>query len=179
MSATLPRRPRRPRHPALPRRLVALATTLALLAATTAGPALAAGGGGQVSFTQAQQYFMCTVCGEPLNVARSPEAYNENDELRLLIKQGKTIPQIKRAMVAQYGEDVLADPPKHGFAVLLVVIPAVVVAGGLVVLALTIPRWRRRAGAQAAAAASDGHAAGLALSDEDAERLAADLARRD
>ena len=167
------------RRPALSP-LLAVAVALALLVAATAGPALAAtaGGRGTVSFTQAQQYFMCTVCGEPLNVARAPEAYNENDELRRLIRQGKTIPQIKRAMVAQYGEDVLADPPKHGFALLLVVIPAAVVAAGLVVLALTIPRWRARAAAQAAAASDGGDAAaGPALSDEDARRLDADLAR--
>jgi cytochrome c-type biogenesis protein CcmH len=154
-----------------------LAALVGLLVAIPGAPALAAAPGDrpQVSFTRAQEDFMCTACHEPLNVARSPEAYDENAELRRLIKRGDTIDQIKAGMVAQYGEGVLADPPKHGFAVLLVVIPVAVVVAGLAVLVLTIPRWRRRAARQAAVEA---RSAEPAISDRDAQRLDADLARR-
>jgi cytochrome c-type biogenesis protein CcmH len=139
-----------------------------------AAATLVAGPRSPVSFTQAQQYFMCTACHEALNVARSPEAFDENAELRRLIKRGDTIDQIKRGMVDQYGEAVLADPPKHGFAVLLVVIPVAVLVVGALTLLLTIPRWRRRA----AAAARDPASALPGLSDADAERLDAELARQ-
>ena len=105
------------------RRLGALLAVTVIVLSGPAGAALAAPVA-SVSFTQAQQQFMCTVCHEPLNVARSPEAYNENDELRLLIRQGKTMSQVKRGMIAQYGDAVLADPPAHGFNLLVFVIPA-------------------------------------------------------
>lgn len=155
------------------RATAALAASLLLLATAGAPAFAAASSHPRVSFTQAQQQFMCTICGEPLNEARSPEAYNENAELRRLIGRGETLAQIKREMVVQYGSAVLSDPPKRGFSLLLVVIPAVVVALGIAVVAVTIPRWRRRA----AAAAAEPRPPDPAVSDEDARRLNADLAR--
>jgi cytochrome c-type biogenesis protein CcmH/NrfF len=158
-----------------PRRLVALLVALLAPAALPAAPAArAATGHARVSFTQAQQQFNCTICHEPLNEARSAEAYQENALLRTLIARGDTMAQIKRAMVANYGVGVLANPPKRGFAVLIVVVPVAVIVLGIVVLASTIPRWRRRAAAQERAPRTETQA----LSDADRERLAADLARR-
>lgn len=158
-----------------------LAGLLLLLAAlsgvtlTGAPAARAATGHAKVSFTQAQQQFNCLICHEPLNEARSAQAYQENALLRTLIARGDTMPQIKRAMVANYGVGVLANPPKRGFAVLIVVVPVAVIALGLILLAYTIPRWRRRAAAQAR---QPGETA-PAISDADEQRLAADLAQRD
>jgi cytochrome c-type biogenesis protein CcmH/NrfF len=148
----------------------------ALLALALLSPACAAAdGGGTVSFTQAQMQFNCTICHEPLNEARSDEAYQENALLRKLIARGDTMAQITRAMVLNYGVSVLANPPKRGFAALIVIVPAAVIVLGLAVLAYTIPRWRRRAGGRAERAA----APPPRLSDTDAQRLAADLARRE
>jgi cytochrome c-type biogenesis protein CcmH/NrfF len=150
--------------------LVAALTLLAAAATSRALPARAA-----VSFPQAQQQFNCTICHEPLNEAHSGEAFEENTTLRTLIAKGDSMAQIKRAMIANYGISVLANPPKHGFAVLIVVIPVAVIVLGLLVLAFTIPRWRRRAAQQA----QEPRPPGPAISDADEERLAADLARRD
>ena len=50
-----------------------------------------------------------TTCGVPLNIAESPRAEQERAEIRRLIAQGRTKQQIKAALVAQYGPDVLAD----------------------------------------------------------------------
>ena len=156
------------------RRLAAPLLAALLALAATGGPALAAASSHpRVSYTQVQQQFMCTICGEPLNEAHSPEAYNENAELRKLIGRGDSIDQIKHEMVVQYGSAVLADPPKRGFSLLLVIIPALVVAAGIGVVTVTLPRWRRRA----AAAAAEPRAAGPPLSAEDARRLDADLGR--
>jgi cytochrome c-type biogenesis protein CcmH/NrfF len=153
-----------------------LAGLIALATLTAAQPAHgAATHHGQVSFTRAQQQFNCTICHEPLNEARSAEAYQENALLRTLIAHGDTMPQIRRTMVANYGVAVLANPPKHGFAVLIVIVPVAVILLGLVVLVYTIPRWRRRATEQD----QQPPAAAPAISDADQQRLAADLARRD
>jgi cytochrome c-type biogenesis protein CcmH/NrfF len=155
-----------------PRRITAalLATLVALV--SCAGPALAAGSS-HLSLPRIQQDFMCTICHEPLNEARSDEAYQENGLLRQLIARGDGLPQIKRVMVSQYGPGVLADPPAHGFNLLAYIIPGVVIALGV---AVTIPRWRRRAARQKAEQPPD--PAGSPLSDEDADRLDADLARQ-
>lgn len=158
--------------------LAGLALALAALTGGALGGAPAAGaatGHGKVSFTQAQQQFNCTICHEPLNEARSAEAYQENALLRTLIARGDTMAQIRRAMVTNYGIAVLANPPKRGFAVLIVVVPVAVIALGLLLVAYTIPRWRRRASAQSRRPDTPAPA----ISDADERRLAADLARRD
>ncbi len=155
------------------RRTIALLTATLMLA-IEAGPAVAASTAPRVSFTQVQQQFMCTVCGESLTVARSPQAYSENQYLRDLIRAGTTESQIKRDMVAQYGPAVLAKPPAHGFSLLVYVIPAALLVLGIAVLALTIPRWRNRSRTSAAAPISTGPV----LSDDDARRLDADIVAR-
>ena len=155
--------------------LLAALLAVTALACAQPAPARAAANHGKVSFTQAQQQFNCTICHEPLNEARSAEAYQENALLRRLIARGDTLGQIKRTMIANYGIAVLANPPKKGFAVLIVVVPVAVIALGLVLLVYTIPRWRRRAAVQA----QQPRAEAPAISDADEQRLAADLARRD
>ena len=158
------------------RRLIAPVLSALLALGSLGAPAHAAAAHhGKVSFTAAQQQFNCTICHEPLNEARSAEAYQENTLLRTLIARGDTMAQIRRTMVANYGVAVLANPPKHGFAVLIVIVPVAVILLGLLVLAYTIPRWRRRAAEQE----RQPQTAAPPISDADQERLAADLARRD
>jgi cytochrome c-type biogenesis protein CcmH/NrfF len=162
----------------LRRRLVAplVSVLLALASLSAAAPAHAASTHhGSVSFTQAQQQFNCTICHEPLNEAKSAEAYQENALLRTLIAHGNSMAQIRHTMVVNYGVAVLANPPKRGFAVLIVIVPVAVILLGLVILAYTIPRWRRRAAAQE----REPPMAAPAISDADQQRLAADLASRD
>jgi cytochrome c-type biogenesis protein CcmH len=161
-----------------PRRLLTALLTALVLATAIAPAALptaavAAQPAPRVSFDQMQQEFMCTLCGEALNVARSPQAYSENETLRQLVAKGLDANQIKQAMVDNYGPGVLAKPPAHGFNLLVYLIPAAVVVLILAVLGYTLPRWRRRSRAQAAEPA----ATGPRLSDEDARRLDADLAQ--
>jgi cytochrome c-type biogenesis protein CcmH/NrfF len=155
------------------RRLGPAALVVALVLALAAGPALAATS--HTSFEQAQSQFMCVLCHEPLNEARSDEAYTENAYVRQLIAHGDTLAEIKHEMILQYGPGVLAVPPASGFSLLVFVIPGAVIVLGLALIAYTIPRWRRRASAQAAGAPV---LAGPRISDEDARRLDADLARQ-
>ena len=88
---------------------------------------------------------MCTACHESLAVAQSPEAYAERNYIRGLINQGETKARIESDLVQQYGPAVLAVPPAHGFNLLVYAVPPLVVLAGIIVLIVTIPRWRRRA----------------------------------
>lgn len=119
-----------------------------------------------------EEQVMCVVCKTPLAVANGPQADAERQEILALIAQGKTEAQIKAALVQAYGDRVLALPPDKGFDLAVYLIPIGAVALALVLLALALPRWRRRSPPPAAAA-------GPALSAEDARRLDEDLARYD
>lgn len=150
-----------------------------LLATALMSPAAApaANAGGRASFTQIEGDVMCVVCHEPLAVAQSPEAFQERDYIRGLINQGKSRREIENDLVQQYGPAVLAKPPAHGFNLLVYVIPPVAVILGIVAVAVTLPRWRRRTRQAAALAAAAPHPAGPAFSPADARRLDEDLRR--
>lgn len=158
--------------------LLALALVAAILvpaALVPAGPAAAATPQPQpkVSYTQMLYDFMCLACHESLAVAQSPESYSERQYLRTLISQGKTKKQIEQAMVAAYSPAVLASPPAHGFSLVVYVLPPVLVVLAIAGLALTLPKWRRRA--RLSAVQNPPPTAPLAPAD--AERLSKDLAR--
>ena len=80
---------------------------------------------------------MCVECGTVLSVSNSPVAQQERDFIRRQIAAGKTKEQIKAALVAEYGEDVLAEPERSGFnlALWLVPIALVLLAAGAIVVA--------------------------------------------
>jgi cytochrome c-type biogenesis protein CcmH len=117
---------------------------------------------------------MCVTCKIPLAIAQSPQADRERAFIQRLIDQGLTEAQIKRVLVAEYGPAVLALPSSHGFGLAAYLVPVVVVLALLAVLALLLPRWRRRTREGAAA---DAHT--TTLSPADAARLEADIARFD
>jgi cytochrome c-type biogenesis protein CcmH len=52
--------------------------------------------------------------------------------------------QLKAAMVAQYGQEVLAQPPASGFNLTVYILPPAIFLGGLALLAYTLPKWRAR-----------------------------------
>ena len=54
---------------------------------------------------------MCPVCGTTLELASdSPQAIREREFIRGLIAEGRTKEEIKDALVAEFGEEVLATP---------------------------------------------------------------------
>jgi cytochrome c-type biogenesis protein CcmH len=89
---------------------------------------------------------MCPVCGTSLGLAReAPPAQRERAFIARLVDRCQGKRQIKAALVAQFGSDVLALPPDRGFDGSAYVMP---LAGGLAALAasvLLLGRWRRRA----------------------------------
>lgn len=155
-------------------RLAILALTAILVIANTAGAAGAASGAtAKTSYLDVVDDVMCVVCHEALNVAQSPEAFQEREYIRQEIAQGKTRKQIENDLVQQYGPAVLARPPANGVNVLVYIVPPVVVILGIVIIAIFIPRWRRRA-READASAPE---AGATLDAADAKRLNEDLGR--
>ncbi len=149
-------------------RPLALAAALALWLA----PAAAADQP-HASLPQIERQVMCVTCKIPLNVAESPQADRERAYIRSLIESGQDEAQIKRALVSQYGAAVLGLPADHGFGVAAYLVPLAAVLGLAALLAVLLPRWRRRS--RAAHAGEDP----APLPAADAARLESDLARFD
>jgi cytochrome c-type biogenesis protein CcmH len=122
-----------------------IASLLALIAIVLAPAAQAqAAAQPRASLTEIESEVMCTACREPLAVAQSPEADQERDYIRTLIAQGLTKKQIEQNLVAQYGVGVLGKPPAHGFNLSIYILPPAILIVGIGILAVTLPRWRRR-----------------------------------
>ena len=142
--------------------LAAIALSAAIPAAAFAAPA---------SLVDVEDEVMCTTCNVPLNIAESPQADRERALIRDLIAKGLDKEQVKAALVAEYGEDVLALPDSDGIGWTAYAIPfalLVALAGGL---ALLLPSWRRRS------PQGIGDSTVSKLSDDEARRLDDDLGR--
>ena len=116
---------------------------------------------------------MCPICGTLLELSTSPQAERERAFIRRQIAAGRSKQQIKDALVAEYGEEVLAVPGDSGFDLSAYLVPVVAFLIGAVALALGVVRWRRRGAGGARATAR------RAPQGEDAARLESDLARYD
>jgi cytochrome c-type biogenesis protein CcmH len=81
----------------------------------------------RASLPDVEDEVMCTICGTLLAESDSPQAERERALIRRLIAQGKDKEQIKDALVAQYGERVLATPSGHGFDLLAWIVPALAI----------------------------------------------------
>jgi cytochrome c-type biogenesis protein CcmH len=154
----------------VPRVLVAL--TVSVLAAALAAPAL--GGTPRTSLPDIEDEVMCPICGTLLQLAESPQAQRERAFVRRQIAAGKDKAEIKDALLAQYGRDVLALPSGTGFDLSAYLVPAIAFVIAAVALGFGIARWRRSGGDSGSPPpTTDGPGR------EDAERLEADLARYD
>jgi cytochrome c-type biogenesis protein CcmH len=124
-----------------PRTPLALA---ALLACALALLAPAAGRGASASLPDIEDEVMCTICGTLLAESASPQADRERAFIRGLIARGQTKAQIENALVAQYGQQVLATPSAHGFDLLAWLVPGVAIAAALGAIAFVLVRQRSR-----------------------------------
>jgi len=149
------------------------ARALALAALALALLAPAAGAAERASLTEIEKQVMCPVCGTLLQLAESPQAQRERVFINRLIAEGKSEEQVKDALVAEYGDEVLALPPGSGFSLSAYVVPIIAFLIAAAALAVGVLRWRRADGG----GGSGPRAAGP--SDADAERLDADIARYD
>lgn len=150
------------------RRLAFLAALLAALTPALAGAAVRQ----RTTMAAVLPYVMCVTCHIPLANAQSPQAEQERTYIQQQIDHGDTFAQVKKALVVEYGNQVLALPPASGIDLVVYAVPIGVVVALAALLVVLLPRWRRRARAAPETAAPEIAAA-------DSARLEADLARFD
>ena len=152
------------------RRLALLATALGLLIlAAPAGAAPAP----QTTVNDVEDEVMCPICGTLLELSDSPQARREKVYVAKLVAAGKSKAEIKDALLAQYGPAVLALPEATGFDLSAYLVPVLAILVAMVVLAVSVARWRRNGGRSPPAGT------GAPPQGEEAERLEADLSKYD
>jgi cytochrome c-type biogenesis protein CcmH len=122
-------------------RLVAIAVLGAL--------ALAAGGAASAAPPNAadlEAELVCPVCETTLDQSNAPVAERMKTFIRVQIAAGDSEQEIKDALVAEFGPEVLAEPPDGGFGLLAWLLPLGALLGGAVAVGLLIRAWSRRAG---------------------------------
>jgi cytochrome c-type biogenesis protein CcmH len=119
-----------------------LALLLALLALAAASAARASES--HPTLAEVEKEVICPVCHETLDLSNSPIADRMRAFIRQRIAAGDTKGEIKSKLVAQFGESVLAAPPKSGFNLLAWLLPLAGIAAGAVVLGVLARRWSRR-----------------------------------
>jgi cytochrome c-type biogenesis protein CcmH/NrfF len=149
---------------------------LAILAAAAACAALAAPAAAQepqTSLPDIEDEVMCPVCGFTLELAsEAPQANQMRDFIRDRIDRGQSKEEIKDALVAEFGPEVLAIPEAEGFDLAAWLVPGVAIVLAGVAIFVGLRRWRRAGGG-----GQGGPPPGEALDADEAERLDSDLAR--
>ncbi len=144
-----------------------LVALLALVALTAATPV--------TSLPDVEDEVMCTTCGVPLNIAESPQADRQRAFIRERVDEGLSKDEVKAALVEEYGTQVLAMPRgDEGVGAAAYLVPAGLGLGGIALLAVLLPRWRRRADT----AGSPGGEAPPPATDAELARLDRELAAR-
>ena len=86
---------------------------------------------------------MCPVCNTTLAQSDSPAAHQIERDISARIRQGWTKSEIKNSLVAEYGESILASPPKSGFNLLAWLLPLAGVGVAALVLGIAAWSWSR------------------------------------
>jgi cytochrome c-type biogenesis protein CcmH/NrfF len=127
----------------------------------------------QTSLADIEDEVMCPICGVTLELAtEAPQAIQEREFIRERIAAGQTKDEIKDALVAEFGPEVLAIPEAEGFDLAAWLVPGIAILVAAVAILVGLRRWRGRDDAPDDPPVE-------ALDDADAERLEADLARYD
>jgi cytochrome c-type biogenesis protein CcmH len=154
------------------------AALLAAAAVALLAPSAAAQSCPQTTLGDIEDEVMCPICGTPLGLAQeAPQAQQQRAFIEEQIADCRSKEEIKRALVAQFGEGVLALPGDESGEddlgdVLVYAIPALAILLALGGIGFAVLRWRggggrRPRGGDAAVAGSD------------SARLEADLERYD
>jgi cytochrome c-type biogenesis protein CcmH len=127
---------------------VPVALVLTVLAMAVLPAAAVARDCPQTTLGDIEDEVMCPVCGTPLGLAsESPQAQRERAYIERLIAQCKSKDQVKQALVAEFGDRVLALPGDEGDTgvgdVLVYVVPALGIVLAAAGIAFAVVRWRR------------------------------------
>ena len=119
---------------------VLAATLLAFLFATPAAASEA-----HPTLNELENEVMCPTCHELLAFSDAPVADRIRAFITRRIKAGDTKSEIKHRLVSEFGEAVLAAPPRHGFDLLAWLLPLLGLAGSGAVILVLARRWTRQA----------------------------------
>jgi cytochrome c-type biogenesis protein CcmH/NrfF len=136
---------------------------------------LAAGCGGSdepPTLAELEKKFICPTCQTTLELSNAPIAERMRDFIRERLAAGDSEEEIEAALVAQFGEAVLASPPKEGFNLLAWVLPLAGGAIAVAAVAVALRRWSR------ARPAAEAPVAGTLALDPELERRVDDELRR-
>lgn len=159
--------------------VLALAGAFSLVGSLPLAPAdaAAAATAPKTSLPEIEDEVMCPICGTLLSLSASPAAQRQRVFIRKLIRQGKTKDEIKDALVAEYGGQVLAEPEESGINLWAYVLPTALIGLAAVAVVASIVRRRRLREEPADAATAGPEPDGSP--DPDDERLDRDMARFD
>ncbi|MDQ4071878.1 MAG: cytochrome c-type biogenesis protein CcmH [Actinomycetota bacterium] len=99
----------------------------------------------RTSVADIEDEVMCPVCKTPLGLAQeAPQADRERAFILERVERCESKAEIKAALAAEFGDEVLAVPEDEGFDLAAYLVPLLAVAGGLGACALAVVRWRGR-----------------------------------
>ena len=119
-------------------------TRVAVLAAVVALVAAAGAAAAPPNAADLEAEIVCPVCETTLDQSNAPIAERMKAFIRVRIAAGDSEQEIKDALVAEFGTEVLAEPPGGGFGLLAWLLPVLGLAVGAVALALLVRSWSSR-----------------------------------
>ena len=87
---------------------------------------------------------VCPACKTTLDQSDAPVAQRMKAFIRVRIAAGDSKQQIKDTLVDEFGQGVLATPPKRGFGLLAWLLPLVALIAGAIVVGVLVRSWSRR-----------------------------------
>jgi cytochrome c-type biogenesis protein CcmH len=140
-------------------------------------PGVAAADCAQTSVSDLEDEVMCPVCGTSLGLAReAPQAQRQSAFIARMVERCHTKNEINAALVAQFGDDVLALPANDGFNVAAYIAPLLGMLVAAAAIGFALVRWRRTGTAHGPATAAS---SGGVLDEHDAARVEDELRRED
>jgi len=121
--------------------VIRVAVVLVFLALVTAGVGAAAT---PPSAANLESQIVCPVCETTLDQSTAPIAMRMKAFIRARVAAGDSEQQIKDALVAEFGSEVLAEPPGGGFGLLAWLLPLGALLVGAIAVGILIRTWSRR-----------------------------------
>ena len=122
---------------------IIMIVSILILAALLAGAAYAQGPVSDDDVNAVAKQLYCPVCeNTPLDVCPTQACKDWRELIRQQLGDGWTETQVVDYFVANYGTQVLAQPPARGFTVLVWVLPVLGLAGGGLFLWRLLRRWQ-------------------------------------
>jgi cytochrome c-type biogenesis protein CcmH len=115
---------------------------LAVLAALALAPAAAAGARCP-TLTELEPKFVCPTCSTTLDMSNAPVAQRMKEAIRERAERCESEEEITTALVGEFGDRVLAAPPKRGFDLLAWAAPLAGLIGGASLVGAVVWRWSR------------------------------------